>query len=62
MIEGCQHHIVADQRPVPDEDSTLILEPAAAVDKYIFANRDVFAAVGLERRKHAKGFVHLPAG
>ena len=41
MVEGCQYHIVADKRPVPDEDSTLILEPATAVDKYIFTDRDV---------------------
>ena len=56
MIKGCQRHIVSDQRPVSDEDSTLILELAAAADKYIFANHDVFAAVGIERLKYAKGF------
>ena len=45
--------------PVPDGDPSLILEPAAAVNKYVFTNRDIFTAVGIEGRKHAKGFIHL---
>ena len=33
MVQGSQHHIVPDQRPVLNDDPALVLEPAPAVEK-----------------------------
>ena len=58
VVEGSQHHIVADECAVPEVNAALILEFAAHVDKDVFPDVDVFAAVGMEGREEPEALVH----
>ena len=62
VIEGGQHCVMADERAVADSNAALILETAATVDKDVFPYRNIFSAVGIKRRKQAKGSVHRFTG
>ena len=58
MVQRGQHHIVTDEGAVPDIDAALVLEFAAHVDKDVFPDVDVLAAVGVEGREEAKALIH----
>ena len=62
MVEGSQHHIVADKCPIPDENAALVLKLAPHVDKDIFANVDILSAVGVKGREKPEALIHRPAG
>lgn len=59
MIQSGQYHIVADQSAVVNCNAALILKFTAYVDENPFADRNVFSAVGIKRRKKAESFIHL---
>ena len=48
MINRSKDYIMSDQSPVIDGNSPLVLKPAAAVNKNIFADRDILSAVCIE--------------
>lgn len=52
----------ADQRPIPDIDAAMILKVAATVDKDIFADVDVFAALRVKGWEQGEAFVDLLPG
>ena len=58
VVQGSQHHIVADEGAVLDENAPLILELAAHVDEDLFADVDVLAAVRVKGREQPKALIH----
>ena len=58
MVQGSQHHIVADEGAVSDGDASLVLKVAAGVEKHIAANGDVLAVVGIEGREQTEALAH----
>ena len=52
MVEGSYHAVVAYEYVIAYDDAALILEAAAGVDEYAFAEDGVLAAVGIEWREH----------
>jgi len=58
MINRSKDYIMSDQSPVIDGNSPLVLKPAAAVNKNIFADRDILSAVCIEWRKYPERDVH----
>ena len=62
MVNGSQNNIMPNQDIISYEDSTLVLEVTAGVDKYIFSNVDVSAKVCVKRGKHIKRAVNVLPG
>lgn len=62
VVDGGEHHMGADQRPIPDIDAALILKMAATVNKDVFADVDIFAALRVKRRKQGEAFIDLLPG
>ena len=58
MVQGGQHHVVADEGTVVDVDAALVLELAAHVDKDMFADVDVLSAVGIKGWEQPEALVH----
>lgn len=59
VVDGCQHHIMANERTVPDGYTALILKMASGIDKHIFANVNIFPEVCVKGRKQAKAVIHF---
>ena len=62
VVQGGQHHAVAQQGPVPDGDAGLVLEVAAGVDEYVGPDGDVLPVIGVEGGKQAEAGANRPAG
>ncbi|KFI60742.1 hypothetical protein BCUN_1905 [Bifidobacterium cuniculi] len=62
MVERGDHHVVADLRPVADEDAALVLEFAPAVEEYVLAEVDVAAEIRVEGRREPYAAVDGGAG
>ncbi len=58
VIQSGQHHIVADQRTVPDENAALVLKFAAHVDKDMLSQVDVLSTVSIKGRKQPKSVIY----
>ena len=58
MIQRGQHHVMADEGAISDENAPLILEFAAHVDEDTLSDMDILSAVGIKGRKHRKALVH----
>ena len=56
MIKRRDHHCMTDQCTVIDRDPALVLELASGIDKYIFADRNVFSKIRIKWRKKAESF------
>ncbi len=54
VIEGGHHHVMSNESAVANGNAALILKAAAGVYEDVPANSHVLAAVGVERREHAK--------
>ena len=52
---------MANETPVAERDSSLVLKMAAGIDEYVFPDCDVLPEICIEGREHAESFVHLPA-
>lgn len=52
MIERSKDYIMSDQAIVSQGNSSLILEMATSVDKYIFTYMDVLSKVRVKRREN----------
>ena len=62
VVQSGQHHIVANQDAVADENAPLILKLAAHVDKDMLADVDVLTAVRVEGREQREALIHWLAG
>ena len=62
VIQRRNDHVVSDQRPVVDGQSTLILELAAHVDEDVPPDGRVAPEVGVEGREQGDRVVEGPAG
>ena len=58
MIQRREYDAMTDQCTVINENTALILEFAAGIDKYMLSNRNIFSKVGIKRRKQTKPFVN----
>ena len=56
MVKRSDHRLRTYQCTVAYRDTALILKLTACVDKHIFAELSIFAAIGVERREHIRAF------
>ena len=59
VIERAECGVMTDKSIVVDEDTALVLELTAHIDKHPFADMRVLAAIGIERRKHTERLRHV---
>ena len=52
VIDGCQYDIMPDECTLVNGDAALILELTTHIDEHPLTNNGIFAAIGMERRKH----------
>jgi len=58
VVDGGQHHPVADQCVVPDVDAALILKIAAGIDEHVLSQVNVPPEVCIEGRKHGHAVIY----
>ena len=59
MIQRSYHHLVADEAPVAELYTALVLKAATRIYKYVFAYLYIFAKVCVNRREQSETFIHL---
>ena len=62
VIECGDDGFGTDQRTVADCYAALVLKLTAGIDKYVFAELQIFSAIGIKRRKHVRSLGKLSAG
>ena len=54
MVKSCNCYVMSYEAAVAQSNSSLVLESAAGIYKYVFPDSYIYSAFGVKRRKHSK--------
>lgn len=61
MVQSSDHSVVANQSPVANIDSALVLDGAASINEHVLANMDIFPAISIKWRQQCQTPIDLAA-